>query len=49
MTSLAAAINTADNPAAADTAERSLLYVAATRAKKELLVLGFGERSPYLT
>ena len=39
----------ADNPATAETAERSLLYVAATRAKKELLVLGFGEPSPYLT
>ncbi len=46
---LPAAINTADNSATAETAERSLLYVAATRAKKELLVLGFGEPSPYLT
>ena len=45
---LPAAINGADNPAAAETAERSLLYVAATRAKKELLVLSFGEPSPYL-
>ena len=45
---LPAAINMADSPAVAETAERSLLYVAATRAKKELLVLGFGEPSPYL-
>ena len=34
--------------AAAETAERALLYVAATRAKKELAVLSFGERSPFL-
>ena len=34
--------------AAAETAERALLYVAATRAKKELAVLSFGETSPYL-
>ena len=33
---------------AAETAERALLYVAATRAKKELAVLSFGERSPFL-
>ncbi|MXY06888.1 MAG: AAA family ATPase [Gammaproteobacteria bacterium] len=45
---LPAAIAAADSPAAAETAERSLLYVAATRAKKELLVLSFGEPSPYL-
>ncbi len=45
---LPAAINMADSPAAAETAERSLLYVAATRAKKELFVLGFGEPSSYL-
>lgn len=45
---LPAAIDAADSPVAAETAERSLLYVAATRAKKELLVLSFGEPSPYL-
>ncbi|MCZ0945646.1 MAG: AAA family ATPase [Gammaproteobacteria bacterium] len=45
---LPAAIDAADSPAAAETAERSLLYVAATRAKKELLALSFGEPSPYL-
>ncbi|MCY3795590.1 MAG: AAA family ATPase [Gammaproteobacteria bacterium] len=45
---LPAAIDAADSPAAAETAERSLLYVAATRAKKELLVLSFGEPSSYL-
>ncbi len=33
---------------AAETAERSLLYVAATRAKKELAVLSFGAPSPFL-
>ena len=45
---LPAAIDAAHSPAAAETAERSRLYVAATRAKKELLVLGLGEPSPYL-
>ncbi len=35
--------------AAAETEERALVYVAATRAKKELLVLGFGEPSPFVT
>ena len=45
---LPAAVNMADSLAAVETAERSLLYVAATRAKKELFVLGFGEPSPYL-
>ena len=34
--------------AAAETEERALVYVAATRAKKELLVLGFGEPSPFV-
>ena len=34
---------------AAETAERALLHVAATRAKKELVVLSFGERSPFIT
>ena len=33
---------------AAETGERALLYVAATRAKKELLVLSYGERSRFL-
>ena len=35
--------------AKAETKERALLYVAATRAKKELLVLSYGRRSPFLT
>ena len=30
----------------AETEERSLVYVAATRAKKELLVLSYGAPSP---
>ena len=34
--------------AAAETAERALLYVAATRAKKELTVLSFDSPSPFL-
>ena len=33
---------------AAEAAERSLLYVAATRAKKELTILSFGTASPFL-
>ena len=33
---------------AAETAERALLYVAATRAKRELTVLSFGDPSPLL-
>ena len=33
---------------AAETAERAILYVAATRAKKELTVLSFGAPSPFL-
>lgn len=47
---LPAAIPPADGPerAAAETAERSLLYVAATRAKKEFAILSFGKRSPFL-
>ena len=32
----------------AETKERALLYVAATRAKKELLVLSYGRPSPFL-
>ena len=32
----------------AETKERALLYVAATRAKKELLVLSYGTPSPFL-
>ncbi len=32
----------------AETGERALLYVAATRAKKELLVLSYGRRSRFL-
>ena len=34
--------------AAAETAERALLYVAATRAKKGLTILSFGTPSPFL-
>ena len=34
--------------AAAETAERALLHVAATRAKKDLTVLSFGTPSPFL-
>ena len=32
----------------AETKERALLYVAATRAKKELLILSYGKPSPFL-
>ena len=48
---LAAAIHEDDDPerAAAETAERALLYVAATRAKKDVTVLSFGTPSPFLT
>ena len=48
---LAAAMHAVDGPesATAETAERALLYVAATRAKKELTVLSFGEPSQFLT
>ena len=47
---LAAAIHAVDGPerGTAETAERALLYVAATRAKKELAVLSFGEPSRFL-
>lgn len=47
---LPAAIPPTDGPerTAAETAERSLLYVAATRAKKELTILTFGNPSPFL-
>ena len=40
---LAAVVHDDDGPerTAAETAERALLYVAATRAKKELVVLSF--------
>ena len=31
----------------AETEERSLVYVAATRAKKDLLVLSYGSPSPF--
>ncbi|MEQ8222011.1 MAG: 3'-5' exonuclease [Candidatus Eremiobacterota bacterium] len=40
-----------DNPTAreeAETCERALLYVAATRAKKEVLITGYGEKSEFL-
>ena len=33
---------------AAEIPERALLYVAATRAKKELVLLSFGVPSPFL-
>ena len=33
---------------AAETEERALVYVASTRAKKELLVFSYGEPSPFL-
>ena len=33
----------------AETKERALLYVAATRAKKELLILSYGRPSPFLS
>ena len=51
MVPLAAAMHAVDGPerATAETAERALLYVAATRARKELAVLSFGEPSPFLT
>ena len=47
---LAAALPDDDDPerVAAETAERALLYVAATRAKKELTVSSFGVPSPFL-
>ena len=49
---LPAAVNAtdADSPEriAAETAERALLYVSATRAKKELTVLSFGTPSSFL-
>ncbi len=47
---LAATVHEDDNRerAAAETAERALLYVAATRAKKDLTVLSFGTPSPFL-
>lgn len=34
---------------AAETEERALVYVAATRAKRELLVFSYGEPSPFVT
>ena len=48
---LSAAIESGSDDAAresAETEERSLVYVAATRAKKELLVLSYGAPSPLL-
>ena len=47
---LATAVPDNDGPArtAAEIAERALLYVAATRAKKELVLSSFGEPSPFL-
>ena len=48
---LSAAIETSGDDTAqesAETEERSLVYVAATRAKKELLILSYGAPSPLL-
>ena len=47
---LAATIPDDDGPerTAAETSERALLYVAATRAKKDVTVLSFGTPSPFL-
>ena len=47
---LAATIPEDDGPAraTAETSERALLYVAATRAKKDVTVLSFGTPSPFL-
>ena len=47
---LAATIPEEDGPerAAVETAERALLYVAATRAKRDLAILSFGTPSPFL-
>ena len=47
---LAAVVNATDGPerTATETAERALLYVAATRAKIALQVLSFGDPSPFL-
>ena len=47
---LATAVPDNDGPArtAAEIAERALLYVAATRAKRELVLLSFGAPSPFL-
>ena len=48
---LATAIPDDDGPArtAAEIAERALFHVAATRAKKELVLLSFGAPSPFLS
>lgn len=35
--------------ARAETEERALVYVAATRAKRELLVFSYGRPSPFVT
>ena len=48
---LSAALRKSSDDAArelAETGERALVYVAATRAKKELLVLSYGRRSQFL-
>lgn len=45
------AMKVGDDPVArrnSETAERSLLYVALTRARKSALVTGYGEMSPYV-
>ena len=48
---LATAVPDDDGPArtAAEITERALLHVAATRAKEELILLGFGAPSPFLS
>ena len=45
----AAVVGKGDDAAreSAETGERSLVYVAATRAKKDLLVLSYGSPSPF--
>ena len=49
---LPAALETASDPAVraeAEVRERALLYVAATRARREVRITGWGEPSPFLT
>jgi len=49
---LASALRDLSDPVAreqAETRERALLYVAATRARKQLFISGYGELSPFLS
>ena len=50
LSTLTAEVTDAGSPEriSAETAERALSYVAATRAKKELTVASFGKPSPFL-